>query len=161
MPHAAHLIVADDCRFHLATWVGGHIVSTVGEWLPDESVRERLALSRGIELRGRGDARRADFLKRLGYEEIGAGRRYETMVFPAKANPGSCCRYVAAEFHELDTGCYNDALAAYEGHLALCDAWTPYAAPQELTDAAKTDDAAMRKLWDWIDENPRRERVPG
>lgn len=31
---ASHLIVGNDCRFHLATKVGPWLVSTVGEYLP-------------------------------------------------------------------------------------------------------------------------------
>lgn len=79
--HAAHLIVGLDCRFHLATEIGEYLVSTVGEYLPDESVREILAKSRGKPLEGRGDARRADWMRKHGYEEIGCDRKYETMVF--------------------------------------------------------------------------------
>jgi len=52
MPHAGHLIVSSDCRFHLNTYVGGYIVSTVGEYFPDEGVREIFAESRGVNLEG-------------------------------------------------------------------------------------------------------------
>jgi len=62
MPHAAHLMVGNDCRFHLATYVGGYIVSTVGEYLPGEAACEIRAKAHGIQLEGRGDARRVDFL---------------------------------------------------------------------------------------------------
>lgn len=29
---AAHLIVGQDCRFHMATIIGPWLISTVGEW---------------------------------------------------------------------------------------------------------------------------------
>ena len=86
MPHPAHLIVSRDCRFHLATFIPGArvcgvIISTVGEWLPDSEVREITARCRGVQLEGRGDARLADYMAKIGFQEIGAGRTYETMVF--------------------------------------------------------------------------------
>jgi len=124
MPHPGHLIVGQDCRFHLCTFVGGWLVSTVGEYLPDAPVREILASSRGIQLQGRGDERLADYMKRLGFEDIGAGRKYETMVFPAKKSDTPCCLYTYSEPQEVDFNGYNDAKSAYEGHLAMCEKWT-------------------------------------
>jgi hypothetical protein len=56
--NAAHLIVSRDCRFHLATLVGPWLISTVGEYFPDERSREIHAEVRGIQLQGMGDARR-------------------------------------------------------------------------------------------------------
>ena len=85
-----HLIVSLDCRFHLCTQVGGHLVSTVGEYLPDSSVREILAKSRGKTLEGIGEMRRADFLDKIGYEEIGCGRKFETMVFRVSGDLCKC-----------------------------------------------------------------------
>src|SRR4051812_36676664 len=101
MPHPAHFICARDCRFHLATWVGNYIVSTVGDYEPDSVTREILAQSRGVTLEGRGDARRADYARKIGYEDIGHGRKYETFVFPAKARPSTekqCCLYMPASW---------------------------------------------------------------
>lgn len=40
--HAGHLIVAQWCRFHLCTLIGDIMVSTVGEYVPEEAVREIL-----------------------------------------------------------------------------------------------------------------------
>lgn len=125
MPHPAHLIVSHDCRFHLATVVGDVIVSTVGEYFPDSETREILANCRGIKLQGRGDERRHDYMKKIGYEEIGCGRKYETMVF--KAVPGkaenACCPFTQRDGRDLDSDGYNDASAAYAGHLAMCKKW--------------------------------------
>lgn len=124
MPHPAHLIVARDCQFHLATYVGKYIVSTVGEWFPDSSVRKIFADSKGIEIKGRGDAWDADYMKKIGYEEIGAGRLYETMVFKARKSDKPCCLYVPSSFSDIDMDGYNDAKSAYKGHLKMCRKWS-------------------------------------
>lgn len=123
MPHPAHLIVSQDCRFHLATYLPtGHIVSTVGEWLPDAGAREIFADTKGIKLKGKGDERRYSFINQHGFVEIAAGRKYETMVFTAKAG-NDCCPWQVANHEELDCAGYNDAGEAYRGHLAMCEKW--------------------------------------
>jgi len=43
MPHPAHFIAGDKCRFKLATYVGKYIVSTVGELWPDRDTRRIFA----------------------------------------------------------------------------------------------------------------------
>lgn len=123
MPHAGHLIVGNDCRFHLNTYVNGYIVSTVGEYLPSEGGREIHAKVRGIKLEGIGDARERDFLKKFGYVEIGAGRKYETMVFKAQKSKALCCVWEQESGSELDFEGYNDAGMAAAGHLAMCKKW--------------------------------------
>ena len=131
MPHAAHLIVGQDCRFHLATYVGKWIVSTVGEYLPDSNVREVLAESRGLDLQGRGDERRHDWMKKNGYEEIGFNRKYETMVFKAQRRPKkelakdgtTCCPWEQQSGTEVDMVGYNTPERAYLGHLKMCAKW--------------------------------------
>lgn len=122
MPHAGHLIVGHECRFHLATRVGDVVISTVGEWWPDTAVRDIHAAERGIQLEGKGDARAADFLKKCGYMEIGYDRTYETMVFGADYVDG-CCPWRMVSGRELDFAGYKDADAAYTGHLAMCERW--------------------------------------
>lgn len=124
--NAAHFICGFDCRFHLATLVNGYIVSTVGEYFPDEGSREILASSKGIKLEGRGDARKYDFMKKYGYEEIGCDRKYETMVFkagPVCVRKGCACGLPEIDGSELDFSGYNDAGAATRGHMAMCKAW--------------------------------------
>jgi hypothetical protein len=123
-----HLIVGQDCRYHLATLVGPWWVSTVGQWLPDESSREIHADVRGIALEGRGDERRADFMRKFGWVEIGHGRTFETMVFRAGeicADRECACEGspLIADWSELDSNGYNEARAAREGHLAMCEKW--------------------------------------
>ncbi len=134
MPHPAHLIVGNECRFRLATYVGGYIVSTVGEWLPGESVREIMAQSRGITLEGIGDAREYDFMRKIGFMEIGLDRTYETMVFPAKTRSDvsrRCCPWECVhDKGEVDFDGYQDAVNAYRGHMIRCEKWS-----KENTDA--------------------------
>jgi hypothetical protein len=126
MGHAAHFICASNCIFHMATHVGpkdaGYIVSTVGEYLPDESVRDIIAGTRGIVLQGRGDVRRADFLKKCGYEDIGCNRKYETFVF--KAGPSDkcpSCAFAPVDWSEIDALGANDSGEAHANHVALCE----------------------------------------
>lgn len=123
LPHPAHFICSQDCRFHLATYVGGFIVSTVGEYFPDAVLREILATTKGVVLEGRGDDRRADYMKKVGFEDIGAGRKYETMVFPAKSSGETCCPWEPYDYDPLDTRGYNDPGEAARGHLLLCEKW--------------------------------------
>lgn len=109
MPHAAHLCVSQDCQFVLATYVGNHIVSTVGEWLP-----------RSLKLSDYNGKSVVDV-----FEEIGFNRKYETMVFVAQLmnDSCSCCPYVI-NGSELDMAPYNTADEAYIGHILLCHKWT-------------------------------------
>lgn len=129
MPHPAHLIVGRDCRFHLATYLpNGYIVSTVGEWLPDSATWDIYANSNGVTLEGCGDARRADFMKKVGFIEIGYKRKYETMVFPAGAGTCPSCPYMpTAPWSELDLCGYNDGATAFKGHLKMCNKWALFA----------------------------------
>ena len=110
------------CRFHVATYVGRYIVSTVGECVPDAPTREIDATSRGLVLRGIGEERRTDWLEQCGYYKLGPNRIYETMVFTAKKQDG-CCPWRVSSLRELDMRDYNNATDAYRGHLALCAKW--------------------------------------
>lgn len=125
--HSGHLIVGHLCRFHLCTKVGSYLVSTVGEYFPDAPIREMFAKHRGIELEGRGDARQVDYMKKIGFEEIGADRLYETMTFKAGKPcdaPDCGCGLPKIDGHELDTDGYNDAGAATKGHREMCLKWS-------------------------------------
>lgn len=123
MPHPGHFICARDCRFFLNTYVNGVIVSTVGEYMPSENVREILAQSRGIVLEGIGEAREADWLQKHGWQEIGCDRTYESMVFKAKKDTAKCCPWRIRVSTQLDFAAYNDANAAAEGHRRLVAKW--------------------------------------
>lgn len=97
MPHAGHLCVGDKCRFHLNTFVGKYIVSTIG------------------------DAEEAEF----GFERIGSGDKdfYETMVFKARKSECKCCPYEIIS-GDLECKRYETAEEAYKGHLKLCEKWS-------------------------------------
>lgn len=121
-----HLIVAQYCRFHLCTQVGKYLVSTVGEYVPPDGVREILAKSRGIVLEGRGDARESDWVRKVGYEEIGCGRTYETMVFEAGGpceRPGCDCGLPEISGSETDFRGYSVRGDATTGHYEMCEKW--------------------------------------
>lgn len=124
MPHAGHFICSDKCQFHLNTRVGKYIISTVGEYLSDSQVREILAGCREIELEGKGDAREYDWKKKAGWEELGSGRTYETMVFKNKKSKHKCCPWEIKSGAEIDMDGYKDADSAYKGHLKLCNKYS-------------------------------------
>jgi hypothetical protein len=99
MPHPAHFIGRQDCKFFLATYVGRWIVSTVGEYLP-------------------GDA--------LTWHALGPGYNYETMVFRAsrrKKGEGDCCPWVISSGRNVDFSPYADPASAAVGHLEMCKKW--------------------------------------
>jgi len=101
MPHAAHYICGHKCRFHLATYVGEYIVSTVGERMKELDLFE--------------------------FEDIGPGMKYETMVFYAEErteNDEMCCPYKVSDFSEIDCQHYNTSVEAYNGHMELCRVWS-------------------------------------
>ena len=135
-----HLIVAQDCRFHLATRVGPWLVSTVGEWLPDSAFWHIFEDSMGVTLEGRGDDRRADFLNKVGFVDIAGGRKYETMVFRTTgerctAEDCGCGMPLVSDWGEIDSAGYNDRGDAQRGHMTMCERW-----------AANPEGAAAR--WD-------------
>jgi hypothetical protein len=147
MPHAGHLCVSNKCRFHLNTYVNGFIVSTVGEYWPDQIVRrifveaerkfESLTLNTNNQivpkyskeviiklLTLKGDDFDDAYMELFGYSEIGHNRLYETMVFNAKPSDeedGMCCPYRMLTPECLFMEGYNEAKDAYEGHIAMCE----------------------------------------
>lgn len=127
MPHAAHLIVSQDCKFHLATKVGKYIISTVGEYFPDSNVREIFANSRGIKLEGMGDARRADYMKKIGFEEIHyGGFLYETYVFRSKKSEGckACPFVIDGGRSTVEEICSKTPEQAFKDHYRMCLKWS-------------------------------------
>lgn len=126
MPHAGHFILGHMCRFCLSTYVGKYIVSTVGEYVPDSAVRRINVQARGDKEPPIVDPGEFEYLKRYGFDEIGCGRTYETMVFKAKKAPKKvkCCPYIMISGTEQDFKGYNTAADAYEGHLRMCRKWS-------------------------------------
>lgn len=129
--HAAHFICGHWCRFHLATQVGDYLVSTVGEYWPERSVREihagvydPLWLAENEILRG--DDFDHAYMKRFGFETIGYERTFETMVFKAGApcTRKDCgCGLPEIYSSEEDFAGYNDARSATQGHMEMCKKW--------------------------------------
>lgn len=121
---AGHFICADRCRFHLCTKIRDLLVSTVGEYFPDEGVREGLAKMRGVTLVGIGDYRAADYMDKVGFEKIGSNRLYETMVFKAGApctdKDCNCGCPTITPVIELDGKGYNLRGEANRGHMEMC-----------------------------------------
>lgn len=126
MPHPAHFICSRDCKFVMATAIGGVVVSTVGEYWPDREVRKIHADVRGVRFDGKGDNWDAQFFEKFGFIEIGYKRKYETMVFlsrPATEEEGLCCPFRIRSGLDLDGDTYNESVDAYRGHLALIAKW--------------------------------------
>jgi len=101
--HAHHFIGSNRCRYHLATWVGDYLVSTVGDYHPDG---ETEPMSLGLE----------------------PGLFFETMVFPAHlvedlGRDDNCHGYKVSSWSEVDRWHYQSAEAANEGHLRACFTW--------------------------------------
>lgn len=96
MPHPAHFIAAQHCRFHLATYINGVIVSTVGDYIPPHAEKPVV---------------------------IGLDRLYETMVFRAVPQTGApCgCPFVQESGENIDFEGYNDPDDAREGHLRFVE----------------------------------------
>jgi hypothetical protein len=126
--NAGHFICSDNCRFHITTEVGKYLISTVGEYFPDSGTREILASSRGIKLEGIGDERKYDYMKKIGFEDLGYNRKYETMVFRigthCNAEDCACGLPRPIDWSEIDSGGYNSAKDATNGHTEMCQKWS-------------------------------------
>ena len=128
MPHPAHFICSHDCKFFLATKVGKYIISTVGEYWPDQVVRRIHAEIHDPKWHKENNHRKGDdydheYMKRFGYEEIGWNRKYETMVFRAIKTPENGCKacpYVIESGSNIDEAHYNEPEDAYKGHMKMC-----------------------------------------
>ena len=121
MPHPGHFICSDSCKFHLNTYVGKYIVSTVGEYIPDLAVLEILY----PELNEfKGDKKREVYCKKYFCEELGLDRKYETMVFKAAKSANACCPYRQVSGEDVDFAGYNSSVEAFKGHMKLCKKWS-------------------------------------
>lgn len=105
---ASHFIRGNECRFHMATIIGGHLVSTVGAYQAPG-----------------GYAREGD---KDGNSEIGFGRTFETMVFRTQGMQECGC-HPAINPSELDFDGYKTAVDAQAGHMAMCRKWARRGSP--------------------------------
>lgn len=129
MPHAGHFIGSKHCRFHLNTYVGKYIVSTVGELWWERPSREihakiydKVWYKKNKDLKG--DNFDHAYMERFGFEEIGCGRLYETMVFKSIKDKHKCCPYTASDWSEIDFNGYKTADEATIGHKKMCLKWS-------------------------------------
>jgi len=105
---AAHFMCAADCLFHMATEVGGYMVSTVG----DLRLREKDG-SRGVR------------------QEIGCGRTYETFVFTTTGTRCDCgCGMPEINLSEIDSEGANNPVDARANHMAMCAKYAAAPKPQ-------------------------------
>ena len=105
MGHAGHFVCGPRCQFHLTTYVGGYIVSTLGE-LP----ANKFSIEAGIDING--------------FEDLGRGYLYETMVFKARKSKRICCPYEMENPSEVDGERYTNADEATLGHMLMCEKWS-------------------------------------
>ena len=108
---SGHYICSQWCRFHLCTKVGNYLVSTVGAY-----VHPRHGM-------GNEQLESAWIKKNWPGEDIGRGRKYETMVFLAGSpcvEEGCDCGMPTIGGTELAMQGYTVAKDATAGHLAMC-----------------------------------------
>lgn len=109
MPHPAHYILRWRCQFRLATYVGGYIVSTVGEQVPgDTKVKDTSTAIFSV-----------DFESFTKDDEF-----YESMVFETIKTDNDCCPYKMKAGSELEIKYYKTSSEAVAGHNELCEKWS-------------------------------------
>lgn len=128
MPHAGHFILGDKCKFHLSTYVGKYIVSTVGELMGSDSSQHIQAQIHNpawyaMHKHLQGDSFESAYFNKFGYQDIGADRKYETMVFKAKKGQ-ECCPWIQKSGESEDFDSYNTDKEAREGHMKMCNKWS-------------------------------------
>ena len=131
MPHPGHLIISSMCEFVLNTYVGGYIVSTVGEYWPSKSSREIHASIYDKEWfkqnqHLKGDVFNSAYKKRFGFMQLGAGEDsiYETMIFKAKRSEYGCCPWEQVSGEGIDSERYAKPEEARKGHMNYCKKWS-------------------------------------
>lgn len=129
MPHPGHFICGMNCRFRLNTCVGKYIVSTVGELWLERGAREIHAKIHNPDWYYKNQLLKGDefdnaYMKQFGYEDVGYGRKYETMVFLAKKSENKCCPFEMVTPSDVDCMGYNTPEEAYGGHMKMCLKWS-------------------------------------
>jgi hypothetical protein len=133
MPHWGHFICGRWCRFHINTYLGnGYIVSSIGEYWPPKPVQQIHARVHDLDwyldhVTLLGDEWDAAYHKRFGFEQVGSGRTYETMVFEAESETdpeAMCCPWRIANGQDKEFIGANDSVSAYQNHMALCEKWS-------------------------------------
>lgn len=94
--HPGHFCCSDQCAFFMATRVGNILISTIGEWFPED-----------------------DKMKPLKFN---TGDMYETEVLrciDGDAEPDYCA-IVQSPIEYVHHEGYKTARAAHEGHMRIC-----------------------------------------
>ena len=130
--NALHFICGNKCQFHLATKVGKHVISTVGELWLERGSREIHAEVHDIKWLQEnkhllGNNFDYAYKKRFGFEEIGCDRKFETLVFKIAKDYECGCPKI--EPSELDSDMYNSHEEANKGHLKMCKKWAKESRP--------------------------------
>lgn len=92
---AAHFCLARRCEFHLTTQVGNKLISSVGGLQPIEEDNENR------------------------WEEIGCGRKFETLVFNI-IDTESENKIPPIDYSEVESVCANTSKECHENHMRLC-----------------------------------------
>lgn len=133
LPHPAHFICSNHCRFKLATKIGNVIVSTVGELWFDRDVRKihdevHCEVHGGKPINAKGDEYDRLYMKKYGFEDLHIdGIKYETYVFGArprdkrKSDMNDCCDWMINVQDERESRWYKKASEAVAGHYELCN----------------------------------------
>lgn len=126
-----HFICSQWCRFHLCTQVGQYLISTVGQLWLERSSREIHAsiydpkwFEENRHLKG--DAFDYAYMSKFGFETVGAGRLFETMVFQieGKCTDKKCnCGQPSIIPSEIDALPSNRVDEATKNHMELCTKW--------------------------------------
>lgn len=90
--YAGHLCVASRCAYHLCTLVRGHLISTVGHYLPKHS----------------------DKIETIAWEND----YFETMVFRCKGEDKNGDPDIISD--EIETKRYADSITAEKEHYKMC-----------------------------------------
>lgn len=109
--HVGHFCCGQWCRFHLTTLVNGYLISTLGEYVHPMH-------SQGSE------RKEAEWLQdNWPGEDIGYGRKYETMVFIAgePCSSEKCGCGLPSIGTELECIGYNRSKEATEGHMSMIE----------------------------------------
>ena len=107
-----HFIGAHSCEFGMATRVGDWVVSTVGGYQPYKHFKDDDVFLLKMNIKNKYE-----------YEDIGAYRKFETMVFKCVKPKCDCCSFDldVSQEHESLFGSYNSANEARIGHMEICE----------------------------------------
>jgi len=109
--NVGHFCCGKWCRFHLTTKIGKYLVSTVGEYIhPSHSGGNELKESEWVKNNWPG-------------EDVGCGRKFETMVFETNGTCDCGCGLPYIVPNELDFAGYNTHAEATAGHMKMCRVW--------------------------------------